>query len=118
MKYPESGEKPYFIFQPTFEPKAHELIAKGEAVSGLSVGVKVRWTDDNDESREQSFVYADSFVNKFVQGWNTTTPNKYTGQFNLKITDAENYEGLSYEVVINTSLGVQIAGEEFLHPII
>ena len=94
-----------YVFQPVFEVAAHELLLKGSEASEVSTGVEVKWSNDDGKSFEQTFIYPDEEIKTVVGSYNAAT-GKYGQMYTLKISNAENYPTLAYNVVLKTELGV------------
>ena len=104
-----------FAFQPLFEESAHQYLMQGLEASGITVGVKVSWKNDQGP-RSQTFTYKDSLVQQFIQSYKGPESGEYSTRFTLVLTGAEGLDDLQYQIVIKSETGVQIAANPKLQP--
>lgn len=103
------SEKSRYAFQPFIAAKGHELLAGGFDATGVTVNVRVSW-NQGDGNRYQDFVYNDQMVTKFLSSY-SAAGNKYGQMFTLVLNGAENFEQLTYEAVVTSETGVEIASQ-------
>lgn len=98
---------PKFVFQPFIEPSAHALLQQGKDAAGVTINVRLTWEKSNGKG-SQDFEYVDEKVSGYLGSHNTET-GKYGQMFTLSVRNAENYDNLTYEVVVmSKDLGVEI----------
>ena len=93
-----------YVFQPLFNPAAHELLRAGKNATGISIEVRVSWRQ-GDNIRTQGFYYNDTMVRTFLDSYNAAT-GKYGKMFVLTLQGAENYRDLTFNAMVASSLGI------------
>ena len=101
----DNGSK--FAFQPLFEAVAHEQLLRGYEATGVKVMVRVSWTNSEGTAISQNFSYPDTTVNNVINSYKPD--GKYGRMFTIQLKGLESYDHLSYEVVLVTDCGVEIA---------
>ena len=96
-----------FVFQPLVETNAHDLLEKGKEASGVTINVRVSWKQ-GETTRSQDFEYKDEIVSGYINSYGQKEAGKYGQMFTLAVTNVDKYEGLTYEVVVKSALGVEI----------
>ena len=98
-------EGPKYVFQPLFEEDAHALLKAGKDATGVSVMVRVSWTQSQG-TRTQYFVFNDSQLQAFLDSYNAET-GKYSRQFALTLKGASSITDLTFTAVASSGVGVQ-----------
>jgi len=116
VRYLEESTK--FVFQPFIEQSAHELIKNKKAASGVSINVRVTWTQSTGK-RSQDFVYTYDKVEKYFDSYSVRNDVERYGQmFTLVMRGTEDFEDLTFSAVVTSNTGVElsstpiVAGEE------
>ena len=104
-------EETKFVFQPLFEEDAHALLLAGKEATGVSVMVRVSWTQTQG-TRTQDFAYNDSFVQDFINSYNAKEAGKYGQQLTLTLNSASSIEDLTFTAVVSSDLGVQFTSAD------
>lgn len=96
-----------FVFQPLFEADAHELLANGVAVTGVSIQVEVTWkpSEGSEDLDSRTFKYGDNFVTQYINSYKEAT-GKYGKMFTLTLVNPENYVDLACTVKVVSNTGV------------
>ena len=104
-------EETKFVFQPLFEEGAHALLLTGKEATGVSVMVRVSWTQTQG-TRTQDFEYNDSYVQDFINSFNTKEEGKYGQQLTLTLNGASSIDNLTFTAVVISDLGVQFTSAD------
>ena len=104
-------EETKFVFQPLFEEDAHALLLTGQEATGVSVMVRVSWTQTQG-TRNQDFAYNDSFVKDFINSYNAKEAGKYGKQLTLTLNGANSIENLTFTVVVRSNTGVEFTSAQ------
>jgi len=81
-----------YCFLPFFETIAHELIANGAEISGVSVGVYVTWTNAAGTKVERKLQFRDELVQEVITSYVENNQN-YGKMFTLLIKSISSYAG-------------------------
>lgn len=98
-----------YSFQTCVEPSALELIMQGTEVTGVTVNVRVSWTQ-GDGLRTQDFTYTDEMANKFFGSYDSET-SKFGQMFTLVLNGTSAFEELTFSAVMVSDTGVEIASD-------
>lgn len=98
-----------YSFQTCVEPSALELIMQGTEVTGVTVNVRVSWTQ-GDGLRTQDFTYNDELVNTFFGSYKEAS-NSYAKMFTLVLNGTSAFEELTFSAVMVSDTGVEIASD-------
>ena len=105
QRYAENLSK--YGFQINFDEGLHTKLLEGKAATGVTVNVKVSWAQANG-LRSQIFEYNDEMVTQYINSYDETT-DKYTGMFALTLTGTDGFENLTFEAVVVSDTGVELA---------
>lgn len=99
------------VHVPNFDAIANQYLAMGANTSGVSIVVRLTWTD-NQSVVSQDFTYLDTIVETWVDSYNPTN-NKYGKALNATFTQVWLDEGdnIKVSVVIVSDRGVEISSE-------
>ncbi|MBR6656582.1 MAG: hypothetical protein IKL18_00205 [Oscillospiraceae bacterium] len=99
------GEKYYdVVFEPRFEADSVELLKNNLENAGVEIAIVAHWQKDG-MPRSQRFVFVQNLTDVFFSSYNTEK-EKFGKMFTLKVNNAP--EGISYETVVNSTVGVVI----------
>ncbi|MBR3962438.1 MAG: hypothetical protein IKK14_02815 [Oscillospiraceae bacterium] len=99
------GEKHYdVVFEPRFEADSVELLKNNLENAGVEIAIVAHWQKDG-MPRSQRFVFVQNLTDVFFSSYNTEK-EKFGKMFTLKVNNAP--EGISYETVVNSTVGVVI----------
>ena len=99
------GEKHYdVVFEPRFEADSIELLKNNLENAGVEIAIVAHWQKDG-MPRSQRFVFVQNLTDVFFSSYNTEK-EKFGKMFTLKVNNAP--EGISYETVVNSTVGVVI----------
>ena len=102
-----------YVFQPIFEPFAHELLKNGKASTEVDVCIRVTWENAKGEERSQLFRYNDEMLVRYLNSLNTSKELMFTIALNF----TEQPKGLRYQAYVDSGLGVETFSEEPIpHP--
>jgi len=102
-----------YVFQPFIEKAAHELLLKGAEATGVTINVRISWTQSQGV-RSQDFVYNDGQVEQFINSYKVVGGvEKYGMMFTLTLKDAAGIQNLVVTPVIVSDTGVEIYGAAF-----
>lgn len=99
------GEKHYdVVFEPRFEADSIELLKNNLENAGVEIAIVAHWQKDG-MPRSQRFVFVQNLTDVFFSSYNMEK-EKFGKMFTLKVNNAP--EGISYETVVNSTVGVVI----------
>jgi hypothetical protein len=79
--------KPKYVFLPTFEPIAHDRLAKGVAQSRVTVAIRLSWTANGIDSTAD-YVYSDALVANVINSYGLQKPGVYKEVFSAVINNS------------------------------
>jgi len=98
-----------YVFQPFIEKEAHSIINNGKASSGVTINVRVSWTQ-NEGVRSQDFVYTYDKIEKFFNSYSVKNDmEKYGQMFTLVLGGTDAFENISFKAVVVSDTGVEIS---------
>ena len=99
-------EDPKYIFQSLFEEDAHALLLAGQDVTGVTVMIRVSWTQSQG-TRTQDFVFNDAMVKGFIDSYGEKEEGKYGQQFALTLLGNTSITNLTFTAVVRSDTGVE-----------
>ena len=102
-------EESRFAFQPFLDQNCHELLTTDPEAAGITVNIRISWRRNNG-LRTQSFVYNGDMVADYLNSY-SPTQGKYGRMFTLTLTGAEGLEDLTFQAVVASDIGVEVASE-------
>ena len=112
----ENGEPvARYVFQPLFEPVAHDVILKGEAVTGLDVFVRITWTSKSGEPRAADFSFLNENVMNVTGSYNAET-GKYRRMYELLLPNAEDFTNIAFQAYVGSDTTVEHCSRTVIDP--
>jgi len=99
-------EGPKYIFQSLFEEDAHALLLAGQDITGVTVMIRVSWTQSQG-TRTQDFVFNDAMVKGFIDSYGEKEEGKYGQQFALTLLGNTSITNLTFTAVVRSDTGVE-----------
>lgn len=111
MQVTQSEEVTKYLFRPSFDEYARNLLIPGKETSGITIGVHISWTVAG-STRTMDCVYEDVTVaNVFNSLNNPDEPNR---AFSLNLSNADELEDLTVSVIIKSEeTGVIVQSDYF-----
>lgn len=93
------------VFQPLFEPAAHEYLLSGKENTGVKVMVDISWNTELGK-RAQVFEFSDEHVNTVIKSYKPST-GKYSQMYSLVLANGDQFAELAFDVYVISETGVQ-----------
>ncbi|MBP1575623.1 MAG: hypothetical protein J6C34_08445 [Oscillospiraceae bacterium] len=95
------------VFEPRFEEAAVEILKNDFDGTGAEIIIRAKWMKD-ESLRIQDFVFTKALRDTFIDSYNAER-GKFGKMLTLKVSNAP--EDISYEVVVNSGVGISIISE-------